>query len=109
VPDGLREDLEVFRHTLPRHAELERGYLFGYLTYLIVLFGKGYLDDAKFPAERLISRRDWKDYQQYVRQVKSQLLSTLPDHYDLLTAIRGRAAAPADEGATESAAGSNIL
>jgi tryptophan halogenase len=111
VPDTLQEDLEVFRHALPRHAEMERGYLFGYLTYLIVLFGKGFFDDAEFPAERLIARRDWKDYQQYLRQVKSQLLSTLPDHYDLLTAIRARARDPADiaGGETAAAAGSNIL
>ena len=28
---------------------MERGHLFSYLTYLIVLFGKGFFDDVEFP------------------------------------------------------------
>ena len=91
VPDGLQEDLEIFRHTLLRSEELERGHLFSYLTYLIVLFGKGYFDDVDFPMERLVSRRDWKEYQRYVRELKTHLIDTLPDHYTLINDIRSRA------------------
>lgn len=91
IPDAVQEDLEIFRHVLPRSEEMERGHLFSYLTYLIVLFGKGFFDDIEFPAERLVSRRDWKEYQRYLREVKSHLLQTLPDHYTLLNDIRSRA------------------
>ncbi|MCG8544855.1 MAG: tryptophan 7-halogenase [Alphaproteobacteria bacterium] len=91
IPDGLREDLELFRHTLPRSEEMERGHLFSYLTYLIVLFGKGYFDDVTFPAEHLVSRRDWKEYQRYLRDLKANLLQTLPNHYELLNHIRSQA------------------
>lgn len=93
VPEGLQEDLDILRHVLPRVEEMERGHLFGYLTYLIVLFGKGFFDNVDFPAEKLISRQDWKGFQRYVRDVKSQLLETLPNHYELLTHIRQRAEA----------------
>ncbi len=93
VPDGLQEDLDVFRHALPGGEEMERGHLFSYLTYVIVLFGKGYFDNASFGATHLVTREDWDGYQNWLGDLKGMLVKKLPDHYTLLNRIRASAGA----------------
>jgi tryptophan halogenase len=88
VPDSLQEKLELFKHALPTEDELDSGFLFSGLSYLIVLFGKGYFKGVNFPADRAISADDWERYQNVLHGVSAELLTNLPDHHQLLSQIR---------------------
>ncbi|HAA91719.1 MAG TPA: tryptophan 7-halogenase [Rhodospirillaceae bacterium] len=88
IPDSLKEKLELFKHALPTEDELDSGFLFSGLSYLIVLFGKGFFKDVTFPADRAISASDWERYQNVLHGVTAELITNLPDHHQLLSSIR---------------------
>ena len=96
VPDSLQAKLDLYKHALPTEDELDSGFLFSGLSYLIVLFGKGYFKDVTFAADRAISAEDWERYQNVLHGVTAELITDLPDHHQLLTQIRSRHA-PKDE------------
>ncbi|MBO44616.1 MAG: tryptophan halogenase [Rhodospirillaceae bacterium] len=96
VPDSLQAKLDLYKHALPTEDELDSGFLFSGLSYLIVLFGKGYFKDVTFAADRAISAEDWERYQNVLHGVTAELITNLPDHHQLLTQIRSRHA-PKDE------------
>ncbi|MFL2688634.1 MAG: tryptophan halogenase family protein [Alphaproteobacteria bacterium] len=96
VPDSLQAKLDLYKHALPTEDELDSGFLFSGLSYLIVLFGKGYFKDVTFAADRAISAEDWGRYQNVLHGVTAELITNLPDHHQLLTQIRSRHA-PIDE------------
>lgn len=89
LPDSVAESLELYRHMLPHSDQYDRGYLFSVWSYLIVLANKGWFDGIDFPAERAVSAQDWAAYTRHVDGIKRQLLDELPNHYELVAAIRG--------------------
>jgi len=93
IPDSVREILDRFRHAFPANDWYDSSFLFNYLSFLVVLFGKDYFKGVRFAAENFISRNDWQDFQGQLSQLKSDLVRALPDHYTLLTHIRGEAQA----------------
>lgn len=95
VPDGLREKLARWQHVLPAEEDFGTTHLFGFWSYLIVLFAKGYFDDVSFPNNPAVLPQDWAKFCAWVDGEKKKLLAHLPDHRELLTQIRARAPQPA--------------
>jgi hypothetical protein len=56
-----------------------------------VLYSKGYYKDANLPLEDSVSEADWVEFTRQLEQKKQRLLANLPDHYELVTAIRAAA------------------
>ncbi len=91
VPDSLQEQLDVLNHALPNSDDFERGLLFSYISYIIVLFGKRHFDGVRFTAEQSISRADWESWMRHIGTITDKMVRELPGHHQLLSAIRERA------------------
>ena len=89
VPDAVQERLELWKHSLPGPHDLGQVQLFNFWNYQYVLFGKGFYDGCELPLAISASRDDWDQYQAQLLQQKKHLATHLPDHYDLVSAIRG--------------------
>lgn len=116
IPDSLAENLQVWRHTLPNNADLATTHLFNAMNYSIALFGKRfYAAEQDFPKAQGTQREDWLGYVARIGQLKQQMLQQLPDHHQLIMAIREGAEArlapqqaPAFTGAGYSGAGGSV-
>ncbi len=73
---------------LPQRNRYTRARAFDYWNYLCVLYSKGYYRDVSLPLEGSTSESDWKDYVERLMVTKRGLIERLPDHYELLEAIR---------------------
>ncbi len=51
--------------------------------------GKGYFDGRTYPLEGAISDQDYLGYRKKAMARRNDLLRRAPDHYELLTRIRG--------------------
>ncbi len=91
VPDSLKAKLPLWRERLPEAADFERSYLFGYWSYLIVLFGKHFYDDTRFARAEGLQESEWRRFEAWVEQQKAGLVAQLPNHFELLNQIRSRA------------------
>jgi hypothetical protein len=94
VSDSLRQRLELWRHTFPSAIDTQGSRLFDHWNYLYVLYSKGYYRDVSLPLEGSTSESDWKDYVERLVVSKKGLIEHLPDHHELLEAVRESA----DEG-----------
>lgn len=99
IPDSVQALLEEYRHTLPVQTAFDQTFLFNHMSYLTVLFAKGFFKDIRFPAERFISRKDWEGRMQQFAKYEAQLLSKLPGHFELLEHFRGDPPALSGQGA----------
>jgi tryptophan halogenase len=88
VSDSLRQRLELWRHTFPSAIDTQGSRLFDHWNYLYVLYSKGYYRDVSLPLEGSTSESDWKDYVERLVVSKKGLIEHLPDHHELLEAIR---------------------
>ena len=91
VPESLKAKLALWRERLPVGADFERSYLFGYWSYLIVLFGKHFYDDAVFAEAKGLQEAEWRRFEDWVEHQKAGLVARLPNHFELLNRIRLRA------------------
>jgi tryptophan 6-halogenase len=89
VPDSVKERLELWRHTLPGPNDLGQAHLFNYWNYQFVLFGKGFYDNDPLPLTMTANQEDWETYQAQLLAQKKDLVGHLPDHYELVSSIRG--------------------
>lgn len=89
VPDSLRENLELWRHILPNVTDTPQNKLFQHWNYIYTLWPKGFFRNAHFPLEGSVSRQDWQAFGQQNMARRQELLAALPNHYELLTEIRG--------------------
>ena len=89
LPDGLAENLALWKHTLPGPADNPGNVLFDYWSYIFCLYAKGYFDDVEFPAEGSVARADWEAYVRDLDRGKAALIRHMPDHRDLVRRIRG--------------------
>jgi hypothetical protein len=95
VPESLRENLALWRHVLPNNTDTEGCRLFNYWNYIYILWPKGHFEDAHFPLEGSIARRDWEAFGRKLAHNRDALMATLPNHHDLLTRIRRAEPIPA--------------
>ncbi len=91
VPDSLKAKLPIWRERLPEAADFERTYLFGYWSYLIVLFGKHFYDETRFAQAEGLQEAEWRRFEAWVEGQKAGLVAQLPNHFELLNQIRSRA------------------
>jgi tryptophan halogenase len=89
IPDTLRENLEIWKHSIPIAADLRTDDYFTHRNYNVALFGKGFYDKAEFPKILDPKRTDWERFIVGQRKLKKQLTDQLPDHVELLQWIRG--------------------
>ena len=90
VSPELLERLALWRCRLPDETDTKHNTLFKFSNYTVVLQAKGYFKDIRFPLEGSLSKEQWKDFGNGLEAHKTQLIRTLPDHYELLTDIRSR-------------------
>jgi len=91
LPARLAEDLELWRATLPNTVDTTGDRLFDYWNYLNVLYCKGWFRDCSYPLEGSAARGDWEAYARRQANIKRRLVTGLPDHFELLEAIRAAA------------------
>ena len=90
MPDTLLEKLELWKHKIPGIMDTNQPYsMFENWNYICILAGKGYFDGRTYPLEGAISDQDYLDYRKRVMAIRNDLLMRAPDHYELLTRIRG--------------------
>ena len=106
VPDSLRARLELWKTKLPAEEDFEQTYLFGFWSYLLVLFGKHFYEAASFPQSEGLAESEWRNFADWVEREKTGLVQHLPGHFDLLNQIRLKAkpAAPPSQSAVAAAA-----
>lgn len=104
TPEGLAEDLERWRMTLPNERDHPEAQLFPNQSYQYCLFGKGFYDADGDPAARpdlsaapqlsleaFSSPLDWARFSEFLLAQKQKMVAELPDHRALVAAIRGSA------------------
>jgi tryptophan halogenase len=89
IPDRLRENLELWEHTMPAAYDTDDAFLFTHWNYLFIMLQKGFYNGRQLPAESLITEKPWIDYTQKMARAKLAMIADLPNHYELLTAMRG--------------------
>jgi len=90
TPDSLQEWLDTLRHAIPNTDDFDRGLLFTFISYEVVLFSKGWFRDVAYPALDDINEADWKQYLRHLAKLRSRILEEFPDHHALVTEIRER-------------------
>lgn len=89
--DGLKETLAVWKHVLPSIADARYDTIFSHWSVQSVLFGKGFYEDAALTQVDVVPSDVWRVYWAEMRARRRATLDALPDHFDLVAAIRARA------------------
>lgn len=89
--DALNESLAVWKHVLPSIADARHDSLFNHWSVQTVLFGKGFYDGAPLTSVDVVPRDVWRIYWAETRARRRATVDALPDHFELLEAIRARA------------------
>lgn len=102
VPDGLAENLELWRYAVPNHYDLPFTTLFGADVYTAVLMGKRVYETdyrkGRIGSGLKLDPELWKAAQKELRGRADAFVKKAMDHHTLLTELRGEAvpaAAPA--------------
>lgn len=95
IPDSLRENLAVWRNNLPTVYDLKSDHLFNNAVYRLVLIAKGFYRDRQATNSMGLDEGLWRGFMRKSRDTTDTIADHMPNHYDLVTAIRG------DGGATD--------
>ena len=88
VPDGLRENMELWEHTMPAPFDTDSAFLFTHWDYIFMLLQKGWFNGRELPGESLASEKSWVRHSQNIARGRQSLLNNLPNHFEMLDAIR---------------------
>lgn len=91
IPPQLKENLELWRHTMPEKEDLPTKTFFTPTSYRSALMGKQFYKGRAYPQALPISEENWRQYLTIRRQRTQKFLNELPDHYTLLSHIRDNA------------------
>ncbi|MCG6901401.1 MAG: tryptophan 7-halogenase [Rhodobacter sp.] len=98
VPDGLAENLELWRYNIVSHYDLPFTTLFDAATYNTVLLGKRVYENGYAKGEigsgLSMDRKLWTDVQAHLRKTNLERVRRSADHHTLLRELRGESAAP---------------
>ncbi|MDH3683237.1 MAG: tryptophan 7-halogenase [Acidimicrobiia bacterium] len=94
VPDAVQHNLAVWRHTLPGPEDLRSQHVFSHSVFTLLLIAKNYYKGRQLPAAHLLSKEPWDHRARQLETQRRQYLRTLPDHYQLLRALRRQDAPP---------------
>ena len=89
IPPRLKQNLEVWRHTMPDESDLGTATFFSPTSYRAALMGKRFYKGRDYLQAAPIPETVWNDYMAQRRQRTQNFLNALPDHYTLLRNIRG--------------------
>ncbi len=88
IPDRLRENLELWRETLPVRADVLPTNYFDHNTYTAALFGTGFYPGASLKPGRVIDRGEWENTKAMIEQTHRGALAGLPKHRALVERLR---------------------
>ena len=91
IPPGLKENLAVWRHTMPDALDLKTSTFFTPTSYRSALMGKRFYKGRKYTQVAPLGEAEWGQYLKLRRDRTQGLMNILPDHYELLQQIRGEA------------------
>ena len=89
IPDKLAENLALWEQAMPAPYDTDDAFLFTYWSYIFIMLQKGYFNGKHMPGEAVISEQPWNQFTKQMAQVKRNMVKDLPNHYELLTALRG--------------------
>ena len=93
LSDTLRENLALWKHSLPSIVDARSDAIFSHWSVQCVLFGKGFYHGADLAGTEVVPEDVWRWYWAACRAAKRDTLARLPDHFDLIEAIRATAIA----------------
>jgi tryptophan halogenase len=93
IPDSLGENLAVWQNNLPRPYDLTSDQLFSHGVYTLVLIAKGFYRDRIIAPNLDLEEATWNDFLRQSQEPLNALADHMPNHYDLVTSIRGDAPA----------------
>ena len=93
LSDTLRANLELWKHSMPSIVDPRTDTVFSHWSVQCVLFGKGFYDGSALAGTEVVPEDVWRWFWAETRATKRGTLEGLPDHFDLLEAIRARAIA----------------
>jgi flavin-dependent dehydrogenase len=91
VSDVLKWRFEVWKDRLPDEYDTRGDSVFQYWSYIYILQPRGYFAGRKFAVDPAITQADWNIYCNALERKKQECIASLPDHYELLTALRAGA------------------
>ncbi len=94
VPPRLKENLEVWKRTMPDELDLGSFTFFSPTSYRSALMGKQFYKGRQYAQVSPLGEPVWNEYLKLRRDRTQKLLNVLPDHYQLLRHIRGEGDAP---------------
>ena len=89
IPDSLKENLAVWRQNLPTAYDLKSGHLFNSAVYRLVLIAKGFYRGAQTTNSMGLDEGLWRGFMRESRDTNDAIADHMPNHYELVTAIRG--------------------
>jgi len=89
IPPRLKNNLELWKHKMPDEIDLGLSTFFTPTSYRVALMGKGYYQGGDYPQSAPIPENLWRQYLVNRRARTKKFLNELPDHRQLLRAIRG--------------------
>jgi tryptophan halogenase len=95
VPPRLKENLNVWKRTMPDALDLGAHTFFSPTSYRAALMGKQFYKGRPYVQTSPLGEVEWRQYLQLRRDKTNMLLNVLPDHYQLLKHIRGEGKPPA--------------
>ncbi|MBT8472307.1 MAG: tryptophan 7-halogenase [Marinicaulis sp.] len=107
IPDSLAQNLELWRHKMPRPTDLNSEIFFDMASWHSALMGKGFYDDAS-PEMPGIGEAEWRQFIVARQNQTQQLAAQLPDHHQLLLNIRGEFPPPVQQSKNMFSGGYNI-
>lgn len=89
VPDSLSENLAVWKHNLPTAYDLKSDHLFNSAVYRLVLIAKGFYRGRQAANSMGLDEAIWRSHLDESRDTTDAIADHMPNHYELVTAIRG--------------------
>ena len=89
MPDSLHENLAVWRNNLPTAYDLSSDQLFNNAVYRLVLIAKGFYSGRPTTNSLGLDESLWQGFVREQRETTDTIADHMPNHYDLVSSIRG--------------------
>lgn len=89
VSDWLKNNLEVWKYTLPYTLDVAGNSLFNEWNFIFVLMGKRYYAGRELSMDGLLDAAKWQEYTDMMTKKKQAVMDRMPTHYQLLAKVHG--------------------
>jgi flavin-dependent dehydrogenase len=93
ISDVLKWRLGMWENRLPDEYDTKGETPFTCWNYLFILEPKGHFSGRDFAIDTALRQSDWEKYCAGLESSKEKVIPSLPDHYEMLRALRGSAPA----------------